>query len=184
MQTKPKANSIITHALEGANVRFFFRGESVGLLQPDMISPANRARAMLHGFVQRVGDGGAVEMRAPDGTLRTKDEMDAIKRARITRLIEHYNSGAEDWNLERAGGGGVDTGGLTIAGIMRHFSTPDKPCDNDAAERKVTAFMERHGLERKAALAKLALIPEIANAISAIKAERAGVQVSLSDLDD
>jgi hypothetical protein len=180
MQTKAKSNSIITHALEGANIRFFFRGESIGLLQPDMVSPSNRARAMLHGFVQRVGDGGAVEMRAPDGTLRTKDEMDTIKRTRIARLIEHYNSGAEDWNLDRAGGGsGPDTGGLTVAGIMRALG-----CDNAAAERKVTAFMERHGLERKGALAKLALIPEIANAISAIRAERAGVQVSLSDLDD
>lgn len=180
MQTKPKANSIITHRLTDAgNIEFLFRGQSVGMLYMQDMHPTIRERAAIHGMVQRIGDGGAVERKAPDGTLRTDAEMDGIKRYRMECLIAHYNSGTDQWNLQRAGGGGVDTSGLTIAGIMRALG-----CDTDAAERKVAAYMTKHGLERKATLTKLAVIPEVATAIAAIKAERAGDAPSLDDLDD
>lgn len=170
MQVKPKSNSIITHEVTGNLVTFLFRGTAVGTLDTDAVHTANQRKAMFHGFVQRIGDGGAVErMDKATGLIRTDAEMDDIKRARITALIEHYNSGTAEWNLVRAsGGGGVDTSGLTIEAISRVYgwSVAD-------TERKVDTLAEKKGIERKEMLRTYANIPDVASMIGSIKAERA-----------
>lgn len=174
MQIKPKANSIITHALTDVSgrpaIEFKFRGAAIGTLNIVDLSPQVRERAMIHGMLQRIGDGGAVErMDKQTGLIRTDAEMDGIKRARITALIEHYNSGTAEWNLTRtSGGGGVDTSGLTIEAISRVYgwSVTD-------TERKVDTLAEKKGIERKEMLRTYANIPDVASMIGTIKAERA-----------
>lgn len=170
MQTKPKANSIITHALSDNGITFLFRGAVVGNLNLTAMSRECKERAMIHGMLQRIGDGGAVErMDKATGLIRTDAEMDNIKKARITALIEHYNSGTAEWNLTRtSGGGGVDTSGLTIEAISRVYgwSVAD-------TERKVDTLAAKKGIERKEMLRTYANIPDVASMIGTIKAERA-----------
>jgi hypothetical protein len=170
MQTKPKSNSIITHERTAGGVAFKFRGVIVGELLMAGIHADNREQAMYHGFIQRIGDGGAVERQDKQtGMIRTDAEMDSIKRARIEALIAHYNSGTPDWNLVRSNtGGGVDTSGLTIEAISRVYgwSVAD-------TERKVDTLAEKKGIERKEMLRTYANIPDVAAMIGTIKAERA-----------
>ena len=169
MQTKPKSNSIITHEVAGPDITFKFRGRILGHLSLERMSRECKERAMIHGILQRVGDGGAVErMDKATGTIRTDAEMDAIKQARIVALIEHYNSGTADWNLVRAAGGGIDNTGLTIEAISRVYGW-----DIPTVEAKVTTMAEKKGIERKAMLATYGNIPDVAAMIGTIKAERA-----------
>jgi hypothetical protein len=170
MQTKPKSNSIITHVLSNNGIEFLFRGQRVGNLNLTAVHAANKERAIIHGMIQRIGDGGAVErMDKATGTIRTDAEMDAIKRARLEALIAHYNSGTPDWNLVRSNtGGGVDTSGLTIEAISRVYgwSVTD-------TERKVDTLAQKKGIERKEMLRTYSNIPDVAAMIGTIKAERA-----------
>jgi hypothetical protein len=174
MQTKPKANSIITHLLDvllgRPIITFKFRGEDIGRLDTSKMSAECKERAMIHGLVQRIGDGGAVERQdKATGLIRTDAEMDDIKKARIMALIEHYNSGTTEWNLTRSStGGGVDTSGLTIEAISRVYNWTVAD-----TERKVDTLAEKKGIERKEMLRTYANIPDVASMIGTIKAERA-----------
>lgn len=170
MQTKPKANSIITHALSDNRITFLFRGQPIGNLNVTALHPVIVQRAMQHGLVQRIGDGGAVERQdKATGHIRSDAEMDDIKRARIVALIEHYNSGTAEWNLTRsAGGGGVDNTGLTIEAIARTYKW-----DVATTEAKVTRLAESKGITRKEMLQTYANIPDVAAMMGTIKAERA-----------
>lgn len=170
MQTKPKANSIITHERTDNGIEFLFRGQRIGNLNITALHPAIVQRAMIHGMVQRIGDGGAVEREdKATGLLRTSEEMDAIKKARITALIEHYNSGTAEWNLTRSASTRPDTSGLTIEAIARVYFKSDIA----ETERKVTSLAEKKGIERKEMLRTYANIPDVAAMIGTIIAERA-----------
>ena len=171
MQTKPKSNSIITHEMVGTrSIDFKFRGVTIGQLRLDSMSPQNMERAMVHGMLQRVGDGGAVERTNPDGTIRTPSEMDSIKQARMIRLIEHYNSGSADWTIARAEGVQRDDTTLAKAAIMRV-----KGWDDTTFVRLTTAFAEKqYGGDTKAAVKFLATGEAVLAMIATIKAERLG----------
>lgn len=169
MQTKPKSNSIITHERTAGGIAFKFRGNPLGELLLGSIHADNRERAMVHGLVQRVGDGGAVErLDASTGTIRTDAEMDAIKMARMMALINHYNSGTAEWNVARGLPKGPDNSGLTVEAISRVYGW-----SVDTVEAKVTTMAEKKGIERKAMLATYGNIPDVAAMIGTIKAERA-----------
>jgi hypothetical protein len=169
MQTKPKSNSIITHERTAAGIAFKFRGNTLGELLFNLLHADVRERAMIHGLIQRVGDGGAVErLDASTGTIRTDDEMDAIKMARMKTLINHYNSGTADWNVARGLPKGPDNSGLTIEAISRVYGW-----DIPTVEAKVTKMATEKGIERKAMLATYGNIPDVAAMIGTIKAERA-----------
>jgi hypothetical protein len=169
MQVKPKSNSIITHQPIDGGIAFLFRGQNVGTLLFSNMNTANLQRAQTHGMVQRIGDGGAVErIDKVTGLMRTDAEMDAIKKARIVQLIEHYNSGTAEWNLTRAAATGPDTSGLTIEAISRVYGW-----DTGTVDSKVTKMAEKKGISRREMLGTYANIPDVATMIGTIKAERA-----------
>ena len=157
MQTKPKANSIITHEVTEFSgrpaIEFKFRGIPIGKLNLVDLSPQVRERATLHGMVQRIGDGGAVErMDKATGMIRTDAEMDDVKKARITALIEHYNSGTAEWNLTRSSTGG----GASAASVL--------PCRCGGSVAWASASTFRGGDKRGGANgARLALAPSPAS---------------------
>lgn len=169
MQTKAKANSIITHALSDNGITFSFRGQAIGNLNLTALHADIKFRAVIHGMLQRIGDGGAVErMDKQTGLIRTDAEMDAIKKARIVALIEHYNSGTDEWNVARGLPKGPDTSGLVIEAISRVYGW-----DVPTVEAKVTKMADQKGIERKEMLRTYANIPDVAAMIGTIKAERA-----------
>lgn len=100
---KPKSNSVITHELPGAGetvIKFTVR--DAGELRLDLMKVAqtNQQRAMLHGFVQRIQDAAAISRSTDTGKPATPQE----KYDAMAALVEHYNSGSEDWALRREAG--------------------------------------------------------------------------------
>ena len=66
MQTKAKANSTITHSMQDGKIEFRVLNAGSFSFDPDKVSAENRARAMIHGFVQRISDGGALSRKDLD----------------------------------------------------------------------------------------------------------------------
>lgn len=166
--------------IEAGTVTFEFRGAEPLVFHIDRCAESIRRRAALAGMAQvRLVDAAAVGREAPDGSIRTVAEMVALKREAIARLIEHYESGTEEWGLRVAGEGrGSGDGGLVIQGIIRVYGG-----DVAQAEATITRTMEKRGLERKAALALWASTDKVATAIADIKAERAKARAGVANVN-
>lgn len=160
---KARAGSIIQVTRMDGKLIFDVRGAGNLTLDPDKVSAENRSRAMYHGFEQRVRDAGALLRDTDNG----KSASPADKLESMRRIVEHLMSGATEWAIKQAAGGGTDSG-LTIMALMRV-----KGWDIDAANGQIEKIALAKGLERKDVLANLAKNPEIIRAVGDIKAERA-----------
>ena len=170
MQTKAKANSTITHSMQDGKIEFRVLNAGSFSFDPDKVSAENRARAMIHGFVQRISDGGALS-RNPDTGLPATP---ADKMARMQRIADHLMSGATEWALRVAAAGQPDSG-LTLMGIMRALKL-----DLDATERFLAKLMVKWELDRTATIKRLGESPDVVQAIGDIKAERAASQTKVN----
>ena len=95
--------------------------------------------------------------------------MLALKREKMEALIQHYESGTTEWRVKRAAGGaGRDTSGITLQAMQRVW--PDKDC-----EALAWRMEQKRGISRREAYAEFAKTRQVAEAIAAIKAERATV---------
>lgn len=174
MQTKAKANSTITHSMQDGKIEFRVLNAGSFSFDPDKVSAENRARAMIHGFVQRISDGGALS-RNPDTGLPATP---ADKMARMQRIADHLMSGATEWALRVAAAGQPDSG-LTLMGIMRALGI-----DLETAEARLAKMAAKLGVDRAACIKRLGEAPDVIKAIGEIKAERAaaGTKVNAADL--
>lgn len=174
MQTKAKANSTITHSMQDGKIEFRVLNAGSFTFDPDKVSAENRARAMIHGFVQRISDGGALS-RNPDTGLPATP---ADKMARMQRIADHLMSGTTEWALRVAAAGQPDSG-LTLMGIMRALGI-----DLETAEARLAKMAAKLGVDRAACIKRLGEAPDVIKAIGEIKAERAaaGTKVNASDL--
>lgn len=96
--TGKRANWTIAHKIEGQLVRFSVKGAGELTLDVAKVHAANRARAELHGFVQRISDAAAMARDSKTGASATPQE----KFAAMQRLVEHYVSGSEEWSPARS----------------------------------------------------------------------------------
>lgn len=88
-----KAISTVTQT-----VTFTFDGcEAVTLKMAD-VTPENATYAMLHGFAARIGDNAAIQKSAENNFTVTE----AMRRAAVVELVNHYTSGSVEWNLKAA----------------------------------------------------------------------------------
>ena len=174
MQTKAKANSTITHSMQDGKIEFRVLNAGSFSFDPGKVSAENRARAMIHGFVQRISDGGALSRNPETGLPATP----ADKMARMQRIADHLMSGATEWALRVAASQGVDAG-LTLMGIMRALGI-----DLETAEARLAKMAAKLGVDRAACIKRLGEAPDVIKAIGEIKAERAaaGTKVNASDL--
>ena len=170
MQTKAKANSTITHSMQDGKIEFRVLNAGSFSFDPDKVSAENRARAMIHGFVQRISDGGALSRNPETGLPATP----ADKMARMQRIADHLMSGATEWALRVAAAGQPDSG-LTLMGIMRALKL-----DLDATERFLAKLMVKWELDRTATIKRLGESPDVVQAIGDIKAERAASQTKVN----
>lgn len=173
MQTKPKANSIITHAIEGNVIAFNVKGAgslslNMGALHPDVL-----ARAAIHGMIQRISDAAAIGRNPETGASATPQE----KLENMAALVAHYESGTADWSRKRAGGE-RDTSGITLQALMRV-----KGLDEAAAREAVAKFAAAQGMDTAEAFRLLAKSGPVAEAILAIKAERLAATAPVVDAD-
>lgn len=105
MLTKPKANSIITHALsEDKCVITFTVKDAEGAGRPGRfefdvtgVHPNMQHMAAVHGFIQRISDGAAMSRDKETGRPATPAE----KMAKMQAIAEHYASGADQWTMNR-----------------------------------------------------------------------------------
>ena len=170
MQTKAKANSTITHSMQDGKIEFRVLNAGSFSFDPDKVSAENRARAMIHGFVQRISDGGALSRNPDTGLPATPTD----KMARMQRIADHLMPGATEWALRVAAAGQPDSG-LTLMGIMRALKL-----DLDATERFLAKLMVKWELDRTATIKRLGESPDVVQAIGDIKAERAASQTKVN----
>ena len=170
---KKRANSIITVSRFGNKLAFTFLGVGQFVFDPDSVSAENRARAMMHGFEQRIRDAAALSVDRDTGRSATaREKHDAARR-----IADHLMSGSTDWNLRAAASPGVDAG-LTIQAMMRALGK-----DLDAVEALIAATQAKRGVERAGALKIWADAKQVAQAILDIKRERAAGGADASDLE-
>lgn len=170
---KKRANSIITVSRFDNKLTFAFAGVGQFVFDPDKVSAENRARAMIHGFEQRIRDAAALSVDRDTGRSATAQEKhDAAKR-----IAEHLMSGSTDWNLRPAATGGVDAG-LTLQAIMRALGKT-----LEEAEALIAATCAKRGVERAGALKIWAEAKQVAQAILDIKRERAAGGADAADLE-
>ena len=171
---KKRVNSIITVTRWDNKLKFAFTGVGDFTFDPDKVSAENRARAMVHGFEQRVRDAAALSVDRDTGKSASPTaKFDAAKR-----IADHLMSGATEWNLKPAATGGLDAG-LVIMAIMRVFRK-----SLDEAETVIATTMSKKGIERTAALKLWANSKQVAAAMLEIKTERLATTEDADDLLD
>lgn len=148
---KAKSNSVITHevAQDGSTITFTVLGAGKLVLELAKLSDANKKRAAIHGLVQRVSDSAAIPFNKDTGYATA-----AQKHAAMAVVVEHLNSGSEDWKIKRAAGsGGGGDSGILLMALERIY--PDKTKEylqNWLNERKPSERVALQGQEKVKAM--------------------------------
>lgn len=179
MVTKPKSNSVITHAVNtDGTLTFIVKDAGSFVFDPTKASVECTSRATIHGWIQRISDGGALSRDPTTGASATPE----MKLARMRAIADHYQSGATEWAL-KATRAPFDIG-LVILGMIRG----GKAANGDDAERKLTAIAAKMETDREGAARIVATSKAVAVAMAEIRAERNPSKVDadamLDDLTD
>lgn len=168
MNEKVKSNSVTTVTHLDGKLVFAFQGLPSFTFDPERVSAQNRARAMLHGFEQRIRDGGALGRDKETGASATPEE----KREAMLRIAEHLMSGATEWALKVAAPK-ADDPGLLVAAMMRGLGK-----DAAGIEAVIAATMAKRGVDRMGALKVWQDTKQVQAAKAAIVAERAAAKAA------
>jgi hypothetical protein len=174
MQTKAKENSVVTtkYDPEAKKITYTVLGVGDLTLYLSRISEANTLRFVIHGAGQKVVDAAAIpaepladteEGRAAQKLARAQRKFNAMRR-----IVDHYNSGTDDWSPAREGGVvGLDT---TLLAAVSEVLGKDVP----KVRELVAAGAEKKGVAQRAYLAKLAENADVAKVVNRLRAEGAG----------
>lgn len=103
MQSKRKSNSIVTTTrLESGAIQFSVLGAGTLTFDFTKADESMRAHAEIHGWIQRISDAAAIGRDEETGKPATPE----AKLARMKARVDHYESGAAEWRISGAGGGG------------------------------------------------------------------------------
>lgn len=188
MQTKVKSNSIVTHAVSEElisltivvpkTLTFFVKDNGDVSLDLSKVSPENMGRACMHGWLQRLPDAAAISRTDADGNFIPEATRTRMKKEGINDLCIHYESGTTEWSRKPSGDGSGNRS-ITIEAIARV-----KGRDYDAAKIFVEEHAKMHnGGDTKKALAFLRTGKRVAEAIIAIRNERAAASSGNQDAD-
>lgn len=181
---KAKANSVVTHRIapDGSSITFCVQNAGEATLVLANVSAACKARAQTHGFIQRCVDGAAKARNTANG----QPASPADKLAGIARLVEHYNSGTDVWELktERVTSAAQDAADtvLALTRATRADGTPFAK-DVDAANAIVARWAAAKGVDREAAIKAWLTTKQVAAVVADIRAERARAAASLVECD-
>lgn len=181
MQTKRKSNSVITHQVVGRLIEWTVYGaggadangkptDAKLMLDMSDLSEAVSRRAAIHGMIQRVSDAAAIGKFDKDGVQTTPQ----AKLERMSRLVEHYASGTEEWGLAGTGGGQGEGLLLQVLKVLR-------PGDGD---EKLRAFVSKLKPNERTKLLNSDKLRPIADSIRAEQAKGIDADKMLSALDD
>lgn len=175
--TGKRANWTIAHKVEGETIMFSVKGAGNLMLDTKGVSAQNKSRAMLHGLVQRISDAAAMARDSKTGASATPQEkFEAMKR-----LVEHYQSGSEEWsparNVEGVGRPRVENPQARLLRAALAIFNPQK--DAETIEKfvkglgagQVTALVMSEQLKESVELAREQLAQEDAKAAEGVNAE-------------
>lgn len=93
MQDKPKSNSVVTSKWDDAGQVLIIEVIGAGQVRfhPHKAHRNNRDYAEIHGWTQRLSNATAI--------AKEKNPTAQMKFEAVARLRDHYESGAEDWDL-------------------------------------------------------------------------------------
>lgn len=160
--SKVKANTVVQvlHDAAARTLTFKVKGAGEAVLQLHMLSAAVVERATLHGIKQRVSDA-AAQLRDPTTGLSAPPEA---KLASMARLVDHYNTGSDEWSPARAEGGpGLDP--IIIQAIMEVLGKGDAD-----VRALIEAGATKHAVSQKVYLAKLATGGAVAPIVARMRA--------------
>lgn len=164
---KQRANSAYIFAMKDGKLVWTYPGIGELTLDPAKVSATNRARFIVHGMKQRVNDAAALDA-GPDGKVDPKAKYDEM-----ARMIEHLESGTEDWNVkpsgDRAGPASFVTQALVALGTYQGADVSDT--------EKANAFVKR-----VAELPALKLGGEMAKARKWLEANSKAIREKIAEL--
>lgn len=129
---KQRSNSAYIFSLKDGKLVWTYPGIGELVLDPSKVSATNRARFIVHGMKQRVNDAAALDA-GPDGKVDPK-----AKYAEMQRMIEHLESGTEEWNVRATAASGPAsyvTQALVALATYQGFDVSDA--------EKANAFVKR-----------------------------------------
>lgn len=159
---KRKSNSVVTHQqLANGLLQFEVLGAGSFTFNPSAAHADCRARAEVHGWVQRISDAAAISRTDKDGGIIPAADLARMKYEAMEALRDHYESGTAEWSRVASAG---PKGGYLFEALCRVYGHKLAPSD-------IRAWLD--GLSEKEQSA-LRDDDTIAPVIRAIKAERAG----------
>jgi hypothetical protein len=171
MQSKRKQNSVVGHALSGAIITFNV-GEQSFEFDMSKVPTEATAKALIHGFVQKISDRAAIGRDPETGASATPEEKFKAMKAAADRLM----SGGP-WNAVATGAG--NQGGLLYRAMRALY--PQAWSDKTS----FAAYIAQKAISESARLGKrvsetdvrngLMATKKIAKEISRIRAEEGGV---------
>lgn len=85
--------------IDGTKIIFSFDNLAEIVFDAARASDVCANRAEMHGWSARIGDGAALSRKQKDGSIITISEQ--MRRDEISRLVEHYETGTNEWELGR-----------------------------------------------------------------------------------
>lgn len=168
MATKMKENQHVKPIIDviAGTVTFQVKGQNDLVLHMDKLSDVVVKRAAMVGMAQvRIVDAAAVGVADDEGNIIPEAQRIAMKYRNMAALIEHYETGTEEWSRVGTGGGGKS---ITIEAIARV-----KGITYEEAEASVAEFAaKKYEGDTKKALAFLRQGSRVAEAMEAIRKER------------
>ena len=82
---------------QGTKIVFSFDGCDAITFDATKAHPNMAQHAQMHGWEARIRDNAAISRKQKDGTVITVTE--AMRRAAVEEMVNHYESGADQWNL-------------------------------------------------------------------------------------
>lgn len=172
MQSKPKANSVITTGFDETTQSLWWNVAGVGKLElpVEKVSDVCWNRAAIEGMSDRIVDKAALSRDSVNGKPATPQ----AKYEAMRGLVAHYASGSESWTMATVA---IDQTALIKSAIMRVQKYDDA---------QLAAFVTRyaskaHAGDEKAALKYLATGSRVAQAMLEIRQERLGAAVVDAD---
>lgn len=178
VETKRRANSFYTYSVQDGKQVFDFGTVGKIVFDANRASAENRARAMAHGFKQRIVDAGALSADPVTGKVSPAEKL-----AEMARIADHIMSGSPEWNI-RTGGEGSSSGGGAVSLVSRALVRIGAAKDVVEANAKVKIIADRNfGGEMKKARDYLASSKALKEAIAAIQAEELAAKPTSLDAD-
>lgn len=175
VEPKFRSNSDFARSWVNGRLEIVWRGGEKQVFDPAKAAKANRDHAEQHGWEQRIGDSAALELEKVSG----KTERMAAKKAAMQRLIDHYESGAVDWNVRQAV---RVAAGPNLLLLLRALMALGKVTDVDSMGALLGKVAESRRITRDEAVALFWAAPDVAVKVAELQIEARPGKISADDL--